>query len=138
MILATFATSGASSLGLGTLRSAHLNSECAMLSLSISCASNDPYETRILAPISESRSSIALERSDSAADTHSATIASNTKITRPNINGDISIFDLEQLADREEREDIQGRRNLQESLAAGFIKQRMGVGGLNDAEGGQH
>ena len=98
-----------------------------MLSLSSSCASNDPYETRILAPISESRSSSALERSDSAANRHTAVIASNTKITMPNINGDISILDLEQLADRQKREHVEGRRNLQEPLAAGLIKQRMGI-----------
>ena len=98
-----------------------------MFSLSISCASIDPYETRMLAPISESRSSSALERSDSAADRHTATIASNTKITMPNINGDISILDLEQFANRHEREEVQGRCNLQQPLATGFIKQRMGV-----------
>src|SRR5271167_2870111 len=99
MIFATLATSGASSFGFGTLRNAHLNSACATLTLSISSAPSAPYETRIRALISESRSSNALERSEAAADKHTTTIASNTKITTPNIIGDISILDLEQFAD---------------------------------------
>ena len=122
MIFATLATSGASSLGFGTLRNAHLNSACATLTLSISSAPSAPYETRIRAPISESRSSKALERSDIAAERHTATIASSTKITTPKINGDISVLDLEQFADRQKREDVQRRRDFQQTLATGFVK----------------
>src|SRR5579862_1025937 len=137
MIRATFATSGASIFGSGTFFSAHRNSACATVSLSISCSSSEPYATRSRAPISARRSSNAEVRSAAALKMQTTTIANRTKITMPNISGDISVFDLEQLSNREKRQQIQSRGNFQKALALGFVEKRMRIRRLNDAEGRQ-